>query len=252
MTHAHSPFVYLGSSAWPRGVTDGWGPPGDYMGKGEGDWGVKKGTSDEKGNVSTSTWHVRRIPKHAQPQGRGMQVAKDSGMAYWRVVIDSEGTAAGKLRLQVSHGRMGNILTEGRNLIRAETPGDGVGHNVERPPHSDARTGALHLNSGLWVMSLITTVWTGATYCDDRLGLRAKDACNGGKPRSENRVAETNEGENTSQQPLDRDLSMGAFLPIFGVYQLTAIAVLHDELKYPHLEDSDQRLSMSPATATTK
>ncbi|KAJ7453530.1 hypothetical protein FB451DRAFT_1185335 [Mycena latifolia] len=96
--------------AWPRGVTDGWGPPGDYMGKGEGDWALRKGndsvratvansnpdkmdaplamrskestqrlkekyatlqiqlaqTSDEKGNVSTSTWHVRRIPKHAQ------------------------------------------------------------------------------------------------------------------------------------------------------------------------------------------
>ncbi|KAJ7435549.1 hypothetical protein FB451DRAFT_1379355 [Mycena latifolia] len=48
------------------------------------------------------------------------------------------------------------------------------------------------------------------------------------------------------------DLSMGAFLPTFGVHQLTAVAVLHDELKYPHLEDSDQRLSMLPATATTK
>ncbi|KAJ7430698.1 hypothetical protein FB451DRAFT_1382085 [Mycena latifolia] len=48
------------------------------------------------------------------------------------------------------------------------------------------------------------------------------------------------------------DLSMGAFLPTFGVHQLTALAVLHDELKYPHLEDSDQRLSMLPATATTK
>ncbi|KAJ7434556.1 hypothetical protein FB451DRAFT_1195262 [Mycena latifolia] len=50
----------------------------------------------------------------------------------------------------------------------------------------------------------------------------------------------------------DNHLKPQAFLPIFGVYQLTAIAVLHDELKYPHLEDSDQRFSMSPATATTK